>query len=135
MHITLETDYAIRIVDYLSRHNKRIGAQAIAENNDVTLRFSLKILSKLVAGGIVRSYKGALGGYEIAKPLNEISVHDILETIEGPYEFSRCLNIDHVCHRNVNGQCPYHKLFDSISDQVRAQLKNATMDIMISGEA
>ena len=65
MHITLETDYAIRIVDALGRESLKggngikscIDAGTISESTDVPLRFALKILRKLVSGGIVKSYK------------------------------------------------------------------------------
>ena len=49
MHITLESDYAIRIVIFLLQYGKRADAKKIAENTQVTLRFSLKILRKLAA--------------------------------------------------------------------------------------
>ena len=61
MFITLETDYAVRIVYCLARSGKRTGASEISESTGVTLRFALKILHKLVANGIVRSFKGAEG--------------------------------------------------------------------------
>ena len=55
MHITLESDYAVRIVYCLAQNGGRMEAAAIAEQTGVTLRFSLKILRKLVAGpGAVR---------------------------------------------------------------------------------
>ncbi|MGN0674985.1 MAG: Rrf2 family transcriptional regulator, partial [Oscillospiraceae bacterium] len=55
MHITLEADYAIRIVHCLAKSKKRLDAKTIAEQTTVTLRFALKILRKLVASGIVKS--------------------------------------------------------------------------------
>lgn len=124
MYITLETDYAVRIVDTLARQPGRMGAKAIAEKACVTLRFSLKILRKLVASGIVRSYKGAQGGYELARALEEISLNDILETIEGPYVLNRCLHGDFECTRRPEKDCPYHCLFARISEQVQQQLKS-----------
>ena len=66
MHITLESDYAIRIVVFLAQQGKRADAKLISENTEVSLRFALKILRKLVSGGIIRSYKGTTGGYELA---------------------------------------------------------------------
>ena len=51
MHITQETDYAIRIVYCLANADGRKDARAISEEMGVTLRFSLKILHKLVSGG------------------------------------------------------------------------------------
>ena len=75
MHITLESDYAVRIVYCLAQNGGRMEAAAIAEQTGVTLRFSLKILRKLVAGELVKSYKGAGGGYELAKdPKESLSV-------------------------------------------------------------
>lgn len=131
MHITLETDYAVRIVDTLARNPGRIGAKAIAEKACVTLRFSLKILRKLVASGIVRSYKGAQGGYELARPADEISLNDILETIEGPYVLNRCLYGDYECTRLPEKNCPYHKIFADISEQMQQKLKNVRIsDVM-----
>ena len=52
MHITLEADYAIRIVQVLAQNQRRLDAKTISEMTGVTLRFSLKILRKLVAAGI-----------------------------------------------------------------------------------
>lgn len=123
MHITLETDYAVRIVDTLARSTGRMGAKAISEQACVTLRFSLKILRKLVASGIVRSYKGAQGGYEIARPLDQISLNDILETIEGPFTLNRCQHDEFACTRVADKRCPYHSVFSGISNQVKEQLE------------
>ncbi len=76
MHITLESDYAVRIVYCLAQNGGRLDAASIAEQTGVTLRFSLKILRKLVAGELVKSYKGAGGGYELARDPHEISLYE-----------------------------------------------------------
>ena len=81
MHITLESDYAVRIVSRLARQGGRMDAKRIAEETGVTLRFSLKILRKLVTGGLVRSYQGTKGGYALARPAKDISLCDVIETV------------------------------------------------------
>lgn len=134
MHITREADYALRIVDTLARNSQRLEAKTIAERACVTLRFSLKILRKLVASGIVKSYKGSLGGYEIAKPLEEITIYDILETIEGPVALNRCVLDDHECSRVPDKKCPYHYLFEHVSDRVRAELSSVTIAQVVRQE-
>ena len=85
MHITLEADYAIRIVQVLAQNQRRLDAKTISEMTGVTLRFSLKILRKLVAAGIIKSFKGTQGGYEIGRELDHISLGEVIETIEGRY--------------------------------------------------
>lgn len=133
MHITSETDYAIRIVDCLARDGGRVGASSISERTRVTLRFSLKILRKLVSIGIARSYKGAQGGYELAKNADEITLGDIIEAIEGKYYLNRCLRDGHICTRVGEEElCPYHELFDDISKQVQEKLDSITVARMIS---
>lgn len=126
MHITLESDYAVRIVSCLTEANKRMDAKTIAEKTCVTLRFALKILRKLVASGIVKSYKGTQGGYELAKTPSEITLRDVIETVEGTYCLSRCLQEDYSCTRGMSGNCKYQKVFSEISEAVRTKLSSYT---------
>lgn len=128
MHITLESDYAVRIVGCLAQEKRRLDAKAISEMTCVTLRFSLKILRKLVSSGIVRSYKGVQGGYEIAKELSDISLKDIIESVEGRYSFSKCLSDGYECNRGMSGKCCYQKVFGEISAMVEKKLDEYTMD-------
>ena len=94
MYITLEADYAVRIVNCLAKNGSRMDAKALSAATGVTLRFSLKILRKLVAQGIVRSYKGTQGGYELARAPQEIPLGEVIETVEGPITISRCVGGD-----------------------------------------
>ncbi len=131
MHITLESDYAIRIILYLLQHEGRTDARTIAENTGVTLRFSLKILRKLVAAGLVRSYKGAAGGYEAARLPREISLADVMEVTEGTYCLSRCLEPAAVCSQGGGGCCKVQRIFGEISETVRSRLAETTFDQLI----
>ena len=126
MYITLECDYAVRIVSCLAIEEKRLDAKTISDMTSVTLRFSLKILRKLVSGGIVKSYKGTFGGYELAKPLEEMSLLDVVETIEGKYQLSRCLEEGYPCSRGASGSCAYQRAFKELTDVVRGALSQKT---------
>ena len=125
MHITLETDYAVRIVYCLACKRVRMDAKAISEETGVTLRFSLKILRKLVASGLVQSYKGTHGGYELARALEDLTLYDVLETVEGPYVFSRCVSPDFECSRRQAGcgPCKFQKIYNEISLEVQQRLR------------
>ena len=125
MHITLEADYAVRIVNCLSQNRMRMDAKTIAANTGVTLRFSLKILRKLVAEGVVRSYKGTQGGYELARPASEISLGDVVEIVEGPITISRCVGSeDFQCTRVQDGECRFNKTYSEVAQMVREKLYN-----------
>jgi Rrf2 family protein len=110
LHITLETDYAIRITDVLAKAyladsgHCRVDAAAISEKTAVPVRFALKILRRLTAGGVVRSFQGAKGGYELAKPPGELSLLDVVELTQGDYQFSRCLGGEYTCSHMAASQ-------------------------------
>lgn len=67
LQMTLEADYAVRIVYELASSGGRIDASALAEASGVTVRFSLKILRKLVAAGLILSYKARPAGMNCKK--------------------------------------------------------------------
>lgn len=124
MYITLESDYAIRIVYFISKQGKRVDAKTISENTNVSLRFSLKILRQLTNNGILKSFKGANGGYEINRPLELISLNDVIETIEGVYTLNRCSRPDFVCNKRVDYNCQFNAIFKEISDTVIEKMKS-----------
>lgn len=143
MHITLETDYAIRIVDTLAKEAAKeknsfkgcIDAGTIAERTDIPLRFALKILRKLVCGGIVKSYKGVYGGYRLIAKAEELSMYDVIELVEGEYRFSRCLSEDYSCNCGSDGlPCNYRSVFAKVTDMVKDYLKQQTFDKLVKFE-
>ena len=134
MHITLESDYAVRIVYCLAQSGCRMDAKKISEKGTVSLRFALKILRKLVASGIVKSFKGTQGGYELAKPVSEISLRDVIETVEGTYALSRCIDNEYTCTKTNDDCCPFHAVYESISNDVREKLHNVTFDKVITSK-
>ncbi|MFA5658236.1 MAG: Rrf2 family transcriptional regulator [Oscillospiraceae bacterium] len=128
MYITLESDYAIRIVSCLASEKQRLDAKTIAEKACVSLRFSLKILRKLVSAGIIKSFKGIQGGYELKKAPADISLKDIIETIEGEYMLNRCLDSDYLCSRGKSGECIFQDAFKEVSTLVNKKLEGYTFD-------
>ena len=127
MQITRETDYAIRIVLCLAHQKKRMDAKTISEKTDVTLRFALKILRKLVASSIVQSYKGTQGGYELRKNPAEITLKEVIEAIEGMIAINRCLRDDFVCNYGGEG-CSVHCPLRETSKIIGEHLDTITFD-------
>ena len=128
MHINLESDYAVRIVQYLAQSNERRDAQSIADSTCVSLRFTLKIMRKLVAADIVQSFKGAHGGYTLSRPASSITLRQVIEAVEGPYRFSRCVDNGYACNCSSVTACPFHSVFDDITRMVIQKLDEATFD-------
>lgn len=104
MRITQEADYALRIVVFLSQKGDRASAREISGETSVSLRFALKILPKLIACSIVKSFKGANGGYILACPAAEITMKDVITAIDGDIYINRCLD-NEACSRHDDKAC------------------------------
>ncbi|MFY9188160.1 MAG: Rrf2 family transcriptional regulator [bacterium] len=89
--IRRHTDYALRALVYLaSRPNQVVTAGEIAESEDVPVEFLQKIMQRFVKTGIVKSYRGAQGGFALAKEASEITLLEMVETMQGPVVMNRC---------------------------------------------
>ena len=133
MHLTQETDYAMRIIYCLAKSGRRMDASSISEEMRISLRFSLKILGKLAGAGLVNSYKGMRGGYELARPADQITLKQVLDVIEGhAYAISRCLCEGADCNRGMSGCCVFQNLWAQITSEVNQTLSGITFADMLA---
>jgi Rrf2 family cysteine metabolism transcriptional repressor len=85
MRITARVEYAtLALFDLaLNASARRVQTRDIAERQQIPLRFLEQILAQLKRAGLVRSVRGASGGYLLAKPASAVSLKDIVEAVEG----------------------------------------------------
>jgi Rrf2 family protein len=119
MYMTLETNYAIKIVEALSENCEKMDARTISEKSKVPQRFALKILRELVTDDIVESFKGVKGGYKLAKPPSQITLRDVIASVDGDFVLSRCQEDEYQCN---NKDCKLHNIYEEISEYVRQKL-------------
>ncbi len=133
MRITLESDYALRIVGALASKNDIIDAKTLSDEVSVTQRFTLKILHKLVSGDLVKSYKGVNGGYKLNASADKVTLKAVIELIDGPIAISRCLESNESCSMiSDKTSCIYHHIFDKISLDVAKKLNSITIADVIN---
>ncbi len=133
MRITSEADYAIRICIVLSTDGKKIGATEISDRAKISQQFALKILRKLVASDIVRSYKGVCGGYELAREPRSLTALDIIEAIDGKTYINKCLCCQSECSRNPRkSDCKMHIAFGVINKRLVDSLASITLEMLSS---
>jgi len=134
MRITQEADYAVRIIDCLARQGKRLDAGGISEITGVTLRFTLKILRKLVMSGTVVSFKGVRGGYELARKPADINLKQVIEAVDGPIAINRCLSGELTCsHTEGECGCYYHKIFADVSKSIQDKFESINFEVKSTG--
>ena len=135
MRITLESDYALRLVATLAEADTLLDAKTISEKTLVTQKFALKILRKLVGGGLVCSFKGVKGGYKLKISPEDITLKQVIELIDGPIVIARCLEGGEACTLNPDkSSCVFHHIFDSISIDVARKMNRITIRDILNKE-
>jgi Rrf2 family protein len=86
MRISAKADYAVRAVAELAAADgeKPVKAERIATAQGIPLNFLENILGELRHAGVVRSHRGAEGGFRLARPAEEVTVADVIRAVEGP---------------------------------------------------
>lgn len=85
VHITARVDYAVRtLVELAAVGPTPAKAEFLAGAQSIPHKFLEAVLADLRRGGLVNSRRGPDGGYWLARPAEEITVADIIRTVEGP---------------------------------------------------
>lgn len=86
MKISAKSDYAVRAACELASAEPAtpIKAETLAQLQGIPANFLENILSALRNSGIVRSQRGAVGGYFLARPAEAITLADIIRSVDGP---------------------------------------------------
>ena len=86
MRISAKAEYAVRAAVELaaaSDEEKPVKAERIATAQEIPLNFLENILGELRHAGIVRSHRGAEGGFKLARPAEEVTVADVIRAVDG----------------------------------------------------
>ncbi|MDB5350856.1 MAG: rrf2 family protein putative transcriptional regulator [Planctomycetota bacterium] len=89
MKISAKAEYACLAVLALARprtEDTPVRIRDIAEAHSIPERYLVQILLQLKGAGLVLSTRGALGGYRLARPADQISLGEVLWAIDGPGE-------------------------------------------------
>jgi Rrf2 family protein len=85
MRVTAKADYAVRAaIELAVSGDGPIKGDRIAQAQEIPLKFLENILLELRHAGLVRSQRGAEGGYWLAKPADEITLAEVIRSVEGP---------------------------------------------------
>src|SRR5918911_3030947 len=94
MQIPRRVDYGLRAVIYLSAQDPErcCSIAEIAREQGIPRKFLEKIIQDLSRKGLIKSKRGACGGYMLARSPEKISFYDVIEAIEGPVAVNVCMD-------------------------------------------
>lgn len=123
-------EYGIRASIFIalnSLEGRRVSPKEISKEINSPEAFTAKILQALARHHVVKSIKGAHGGFEIdKKDIKTIKLSDIVDAIDGDNIYKGCGLGLHEC--NEDKPCPMHDKFKSVRDQLREMLESTDLE-------
>lgn len=128
VRLTKQTDYALVLLARMARDGEPAlwAAGDLAEATALPSPMVSKILKPLAKAGLLASQRGVKGGYRLARPPREITVAEVIETMEGPVSLTECTlsegaQCEHLPH------CPTAGNWRLINQAVEQALRGLTI--------
>ncbi|SFC71243.1 RrF2 family transcriptional regulator [Clostridium uliginosum] len=130
MKLSTKGRYGVRaMVDLAFNYGSPpISIKTISKRQDLSEYYLEQLFSPLRKANIIRSIRGAQGGYVLCRPPSEITVGDIMRVLEGPIEIADC--IDGVECSNVDS-CATKLLWQKIKDSIDDVMNSITLKDII----
>ncbi|MBS0212619.1 MAG: SUF system Fe-S cluster assembly regulator [Proteobacteria bacterium] len=126
LRVTRLTDYASLVLTLLAADVQRVHSAAeLAERAHLEAPTVSKLLKSLAQAGLVEAFRGANGGYRLARPADAISLIEIVEAIEGPLGMTECSLHDGDC--GIQDHCGVRANWRRINDVVADALRAVTL--------
>ncbi len=122
MKLTTKTRYGARAMLYLALRYEQglVSSKEIAADQELSVKYLERLLSQLLSAGLVRSVRGAQGGYILARPPDEIDLREIFAVLEGDEGLVDCVVRPESCGR-----------YDiCVTQEVWARMNEACMDVL-----
>ena len=130
LRISKLTDYAFIILSCLARDPARITSAAwIAKEAHLSRPTVSKLLKILAESGLVTSFRGQGGGYQLARNAKELSVADIVSAIEGELGVTECCTSINACV--LDSLCKIKENWRTINQAIYSVLAGLTLHDMI----
>lgn len=135
MKVSAKVDYAVQAIVAIAAASSRdelISAEEIARMHEIPEKFLEGILTTLRKAGVVNSYRGPSGGYELAKKPEHITVADIIRTIDGPLAAVRGFAPEEIGYSGTSKHVADVWIATRVS--LRQVLENISIADLLSGE-
>ncbi len=116
--VNRKIEYSLMALKHMSTKvpGELTTAKEVAESYHAPFDATARVMQLMASRGWLKSEHGAFGGYQITKDLSKVSMLDLLETIQGPSQITKCLN-EEKCEleKNCNIVSPIANLNQTIN--------------------
>lgn len=106
-----------------------VSIKSISERQNISEYYLEQLFATLRKAGIIKSIRGAQGGYVLNREPSEITIHEVIELLEGPIEISNCL-VEESCD-NIEA-CPTRLLWKKIKESIEEVTHSITLEDMVN---
>jgi len=132
MRLTRAGEYAVRCVLYLTIQGRGVltPRKEIAQAMEIPDQFLGKIARDLAKAGIIEIVQGARGGFRLLRPMEEITLLDVVEAVIGEIFLNDCILNPDSCKRVPT--CAVHVVWEKARNQLRDTLRGATFSQLLA---
>jgi Rrf2 family protein len=125
--ISTRSRYGLRFLIDLAQHGAEgpIDLGSVAERQAIPETYLAKLVVPLRNAGIIRSARGAKGGYELTRAPSAIALLDVVEVLEGRSSLLECTDRPELCARSAD--CPTLPIWSGLEKVVRDYLTSVTV--------
>lgn len=135
MRITAKADYAVRAAAELAAaqdDGALVKGEQLAKSQQIPQNFLENILTELRRAGIVRTRRGADGGYQLGRPAAEITIADVLRAVEGPLAAVQGNRPESLTYGGAAASLP--DVWVALRASLRSVLEHVTLADLASGK-
>ena len=130
LRVTKLTDYATIVLTALASEPAAVlSAAGLAERAGLEIPTVAKVLKPLAQAGLVEGFRGAAGGYRLARAAGAISLFEVVEAMEGPLGMTECSVHAGAC--GLESSCSVRANWRRINDVVAEALRGMTLADML----
>lgn len=132
MKVSTKGRYALRLMIDLAEHDHGsfIPLKEISARQGISIKYLEQIVNQLSRAELLRSVRGAQGGYRLAKPAHDYTAGEILRVTEGGLAPIACLEKDApVCPRNDS--CSTLPFWNGFADAINNYVDNITLEDLV----
>jgi Rrf2 family protein len=136
LKISRVTDYGLLASVYLARkEGEVVSAREIAEFYHLPVPMITKVLKALHHGGVIHSQRGVAGGYFFDGDAEAVTLGQLLEVLEGPWDLVECESVDDEGHAvcSIRVACPSRRFMFGINRAVKNAFDQVTLGDMVRG--
>jgi Rrf2 family protein len=132
VYISAKVDYAVRAMCQVAAAEGSVTAESLANAQGLPPKFLESILNDLRRAGLLRSQRGADGGYRLARPAGEITVADIIRPLDGPLAEVRGLRPETTSYEGAAEHL--QQVWIAVRSSLRSVLEAVTLADLVTGK-